>query len=114
MVVANTSNYWAQDHALMTDLGIKFVNNLTGSNLVEYDDVIVNGTVAEEGYVMGTPAQYTATGIDTYTVLDIQSGVANSLNTKDQMITLGAVSYPHLDVYKRQPGAPASSGTGLR
>ena len=93
MVVANTSNYWAQDHALMTDLGIKFVNNLTGSNLVEYDDVIVNGTVAEEGYVMGTPAQYTATGIDTYTVLDIQSGVANSLNTKDQMITLGETEY---------------------
>ena len=77
----------------MTDLGIKFVNNLTGSNLVEYDDVIVNGTVAEEGYVMGTPAQYTATGIDTYTVLDIQSGVANSLNTKDQMITLGETEY---------------------
>ena len=93
MVVANTSNYWAQDHDLMTDLGIKFVNNLTGSNLVEYDDVIVNGTVAEEGYVMGTPAQYTATGIDTYTVLDIQSGVANSLNTKDQMITLGETEY---------------------
>ncbi len=58
----------------MTDLGIKFVNNLTGSNLVEYDDVIVNGTVAEEGYGWALPAQYTATGIDTYTVLDIQSG----------------------------------------
>ena len=42
---------------------------------------------------MGTPAQYTATGIDTYTVLDIQSGVANSLNTADRMITLGDTEY---------------------
>ena len=97
MVVDNDSAVWAQDRGLMFDLGIHFsninANNATGSNIVEYDDVIVNGTVAEEGYVMGTPAQYTATGIDTYTVLDIQSGVANSLNTKDQMITLGETEY---------------------
>ena len=64
-----------------------------GSAVVEYDDVIVNGTVAEEGYVMAVPAEYTATGIDTYTVLDIQSGVANSLNTADRMITLGDTEY---------------------
>ncbi|HIY32947.1 MAG TPA: hypothetical protein H9833_06850, partial [Candidatus Evtepia faecavium] len=90
--------YWAQDRNLMFDLGIRFkpdinANNATGSNIVEYDDVIVNGTVAEEGYVMATPAQYTATQNDTYTVLDIQSGVANSLNTKDRMITLGDTEY---------------------
>ncbi len=64
-----------------------------GNAVVEYDDVIVNGTVAEEGYVMAVPAEYTATGIDTYTVLDIQSGVANSLNTADRMITLGDTEY---------------------
>ena len=97
MVVDNDSAVWAQDRGLMFDLGIHFsninANNATGSNIVEYDDVIVNGTVAEEGYVMGTPAQYTATGIDTYTVLDIQSGVANSLNTADRMITLGDSEY---------------------
>ena len=97
MVVDNDSAVWAQDRGLMFDLGIHFsninANNATGSNIVEYDDVIVNGTVAEEGYVMGTPAQYTATGIDTYTVLDIQSGVANSLNTADRMITLGDTEY---------------------
>ena len=98
MVVDNDNAYWAQDRGLMFDLGIRFTpninaNNATGSNIVEYDDVIVNGTVAEEGYVMGTPAQYTATGIDTYTVLDIQSGVANSLNTADRMITLGDTEY---------------------
>ena len=98
MVVDNDNAYWAQDRDLMFDLGIRFTpdinaNNATGSNIVEYDDVIVNGTVAEEGYVMGTPAQYTATGIDTYTVLDIQSGVANSLNTADRMITLGDTEY---------------------
>ena len=63
------------------------------SNIVEYDDVIVNGTVAEEGYVMAVPAEYTATGIDTYTVLDIQSGVASSLNSADRMVTLGGTEY---------------------
>ena len=100
MVVDNDNVVWAQDRGLMFDLGIRFnpnitANNATGSSIVdvEYDDVIVNGTVAEEGYVMGTPAQYTATGIDTYTVLDIQSGVANSLNTADRMITLGDTEY---------------------
>ena len=98
MVVDNDNAYWAQDRNLMFDLGIRFkpdinANNATGSNIVEYDDVIVNGTVAEEGYVMATPAQYTATQNDTYTVLDIQSGVANSLNTKDRMITLGDTEY---------------------
>ena len=97
MVVDNDNAVWAQDRGLMFDLGIHFsninANNATGSNIVEYDDVIVNGTVAEEGYVMATPAQYTATQNDTYTVLDIQSGVANSLNTKDRMITLGDTEY---------------------
>ncbi|MCI6989920.1 MAG: S-layer homology domain-containing protein [Clostridiales bacterium] len=92
MVVANTNSYWAQDYGLMRDLGIR-VSNRTGSNVVEYDDVLVNGTVAENGYVMGVPAQYTATGIDTYTVLDIQSAAATSLNSADRMITLGNTEY---------------------
>ena len=63
------------------------------SNLVEYDDVIVNGTVARDGYVMAVPAEYNATGIDTYTVLDIQSGVPTSLNTHDLMVTMGGTEY---------------------
>lgn len=40
---------------------------------MEYTDVIVNGTVERDGYVMAVPSQYTATGVDTYTVLEIQS-----------------------------------------
>ena len=60
---------------------------------MEYDDVIVNGTVARDGYVMAVPAEYTATGVDTYTVLDIQSGVPTSLNTKDLMVTMGGTEY---------------------
>ena len=61
----------AQDSDLIDDLGLNY------SNTVEYADVIVNGTIARDGYVMATPAQYTAQRVDTYTVLDIQSDVAN-------------------------------------
>ena len=52
---------------------------------------------------MAVPSQYTATGVDTYTVLEIQSDVANSLNTADRLVTLGGVQWqsagqggPHL------------------
>ena len=97
MVVDNDNRNWAQDRDLMEDLGITFTNitanNATGSAVIEYEDVTVNGTVAEEGYVMAVPAEYTATGIDTYTVLDIQSGVASSLNSADRMVTLGGTEY---------------------
>ena len=74
---------------LYTSLGL----GTRDQNTVEYDDVIVNGTVARDGYVMAVPAEYTATGVDTYTVLDIQSGVPTSLNTKDLMVTMGGTEY---------------------
>ena len=97
MVVDNDSRYWAQDRDLIEDLGLSFgniaANNATASAVIEYEDVNVNGTVAEEGYVMAVPAEFTATGIDTYTVLDIQSAAATSLNSADRMITLGNTEY---------------------
>ena len=79
----------AQSSYLLASLGLKG----NTSNDVEYTDVIVNGTVARDGYVMAVPSQYTATGVDTYTVLDIQSGVANKLNSDDRMVTLGDTEY---------------------
>ena len=98
MVVDNDSRYWAQDRDLIEDLGLSFGNNIAANNatasaVIEYEDVNVNGTVAEEGYVMAVPAEFTATGIDTYTVLDIQSAAATSLNSADRMITLGSTEY---------------------
>ena len=60
---------------------------------IEYDDIALNGTVEENGYVMVVPAEFTAQDIDTYTVLDINSGVANSLNTRDNMVTFGTTEY---------------------
>ena len=97
MVVDNDSRNWAQDRDLIQDLGLSFgnieANNATASADIEYEDVNVNGTVAEEGYVMAVPARYTTTGIDTYTVLDIQSAAATSLNSADRMITLGSTEY---------------------
>ena len=60
---------------------------------IEYEDIVLNGTVAENGYVKVVPAEFTAQNIDTYTVLDINSGVANSLNTRDNMVTFGTTEY---------------------
>ena len=77
----------AQDSDLIDDLGLNY------SNTVEYADVIVNGTIARDGYVMATPAQYTAQRVDTYTVLDIQSDVAKKLQSEDMLITLGGTQY---------------------
>ena len=60
---------------------------------VTFDDVIVNGTLARYGYVKYVPAQYTAENMDTYTALDIKSGVVNSANTKDYMLTIDGTQY---------------------
>ena len=79
----------AQDAYILGSLGLKG----NTANKVEYTDVIVNGTVERDGYVMAVPSQYTATGVDTYTVLEIQSDVANSLNTADRLVTLGDTEY---------------------
>lgn len=80
----------AQDARIMASLGIK---GQSTSNVVEFDDVQVNGTVERNGYVQAIPAQFTAQGEDIYNVLDIKSAAATSLNTRDIMVTLGSTEY---------------------
>ena len=63
------------------------------SNIVTRDDVIVNGTVATDGYVMAVPAKYTAENMDTYTVLEAQSASVTKAADLDNMITLGDTEY---------------------
>ena len=85
-----------QDRSLIADILFDGGNKVqTGpmSAEIEYDDIVLNGTVAENGYVKVVPAEYTAKNVDTYTVLDINSGVANSLNTRDNMVTFGTTEY---------------------
>ena len=77
---------------------------------IEYEDIVLNGTVAENGYVKAVPAAYTAEDIDTYTVLDINSGVANSLNTNDSMITFGTTEYDGNLVNRINPVSTISLG----
>ena len=60
---------------------------------IEYDDIALNGTVEENGYVMVVPAEFTAQDIDTFTVLNIQSGVATSLSSRDETITFDSTVY---------------------
>ena len=60
---------------------------------IEYDDIALNGTVEENGYVMVVPAEFTAQDIDTFTVLNIQSGVATSLSSRDEIITFDSTVY---------------------
>ena len=60
---------------------------------IEYDDIALNGTVAENGYVKVVPAEFTAQNIDTFTVLNIQSGVATSLSSRDETITFDSTVY---------------------
>ena len=79
-----------QDIALFNSLNLR---NDNAVNEVEYTDVIVNGTVARNGYVMAVPSQYTATGVDTYTVLDVQTGTADKLNSADRMVTFSGTEY---------------------
>ena len=85
-----------QDRSLIADILFDGGNKVqTGpmSAEIEYDDIVLNGTVAENGYVKVVPAAYTAEDIDTYTVLDINSGVANKLNTNDYMVTFDSTEY---------------------
>ena len=60
---------------------------------IEYDDIALNGTVEENGYVIVVPAEFTAQDIDTFTVLNIQSGVATSLSSRDETITFDSTVY---------------------
>ncbi len=60
---------------------------------IEYDDIALNGTVAENGYVKVVPAEFTAQNIDTFTVLNIRSGVATSLSSRDETITFDSTVY---------------------
>ena len=67
------------------------VADLTGT--IEYDDVIVNGTVAIDGYVKAVPATYTAQGEDTYDVLTMANASVTRAANKDLLITLGDTQY---------------------
>ena len=60
---------------------------------VTTSDVIVNGDIAIDGYVKAVPAEYTATGMDTYTVLTAQSAALTKGADKDYMLTLGNTEY---------------------
>ena len=63
------------------------------NRVVERAEVVVNGTIATDGYVMAVPATFTATGMDTYTVLTPQSATVTNAADKDSMITLGSTEY---------------------
>lgn len=63
------------------------------NRVVERAEVVVNGTIATDGYVMAVPATFTATGMDTYTVLTPQSATVTNAADKDRMITLGSTEY---------------------
>ena len=69
----------------------RMVTDLTGT--IEYDDVIVNGTVAIDGYVKAVPATYTAQGEDTYDVLTMANASVTRAANKDLLITLGDTQY---------------------
>ena len=79
----------AQDTSIMNALGLQNAS----VNTVEFDDVIVNGTVTNNGYVMAVPAKYTATGIDTYTVLEMATGTVTKAASADKMISLDGTQY---------------------
>ena len=66
--------------------------NKVGNN-VDRDDVIVNGDIAIDGYVKAVPACYTATGMDTYTVLTAQTGTVTKAAASDKVITFGDTQY---------------------
>ena len=63
------------------------------NRVVERAEVVVNGTIATDGYVMAVPATFTATGMYTYTVLTPQSATVTNAADKDSMITLGSTEY---------------------
>ena len=63
------------------------------NRVVERAEVVVNGTIATDGYVMAVPATFTATGMDTYTVLEAQSASVTKAADLDNMITLGDTEY---------------------
>ncbi len=103
-----------QDRSLISDILGDGRNQDTSRNPlsgeIEFEDIALNGTVAENGYVKVVPAAYTAEDIDTYTVLDINSGVANSLNTNDSMITFGTTEYDGNLVNRINPVSTISLG----
>ena len=87
LVAVNSSSQYTQDEKLFT----AWLANPT--NTVTTSDVIVNGDIAIDGYVKAVPAEYTATGMDTYTVLTAQSAALTKGADKDYMLTLGNTEY---------------------
>ena len=89
-VSANNDNFGdrAQDTNLMTLLGLSG-NTAT----IRYNNVTVNGDIAIDGYVMAVPGEYTATGMDTYTVLSAQTGTVTKAANADRIVTIGNTEY---------------------
>ena len=87
LVAVNSADQFTQDEKLFNMWLAKPTNTVTTS------DVIVNGDIAIDGYVKAVPAEYTATGMDTYTVLTAQSAALTKGADKDYMLTLGNTEY---------------------
>ncbi len=87
LVAVNSSSQYTQDEKLFN----AWLANPTST--VTTSDVIVNGDIAIDGYVKAVPAEYTATGMDTYTVLTAQSAALTKGADKDYMLTLGNTEY---------------------
>ncbi|MDY4171824.1 MAG: S-layer homology domain-containing protein, partial [Evtepia sp.] len=84
-VKANT-----QDSRIAASLGLRAGVSF---NTVEFDDVQVNGTVVNDGYVKAIPAQFTAQGEDIYTALGMQSATVTKAASKDLLISLDGTQY---------------------
>ena len=100
----------ASDAKLIVNEANQSAGMYTKLGKVDFDDVIVNGTLARYGYVKYVPAQYTAENMDTYTALDIKSGVVNSANTKDYMLTIDGTQYDGTLLKDLQEFADISTG----
>ena len=88
------SKITAQDAKLYPNANAQYyASQMNGAKVVNYDDVIVNGDLAKDGYVMFVPAVNTAENIDTYTALTIQTATPSSLSAKDMLVTLNGTEY---------------------
>lgn len=86
-----------QDQQIVEDLmhnglNATYKNNRWSAD-IEFDDIETVGTIEAYDYVMAVPDYFTAKHIDTYTDLDVQSGVANNMSTDDKVFTLDGVNY---------------------
>ena len=86
-----------QDQQIVEDLMHNGLNTTYKNNrwsaTIEFDDIETVGTIEAYDYVMAVPDYFTAKHIDTYTDLDVQSGVANNMSTDDKVFTLDGVNY---------------------